>query len=73
MKDSKKIGNIFQTTNYSQFKIRTDNRPINQSNVQKLVKSFEIMGQKIPIKVDSKMQVLDGQHRLKAFLVAHML
>ena len=66
MKDSKKIGNIFQTTNYSQFKIRTDNRPINQSNVQKLVKSFEIMGQKIPIKVDSKMQVLDGQHRLKA-------
>jgi hypothetical protein len=66
MKDSRKIGNIFQTNNYSQFKIRTDNRPINQANVQKLVKSFEIMGQKIPIKVDSKMYVLDGQHRLKA-------
>ena len=66
MKDSKKIGNIFQTTNYSQFKTRADNRPINQSNVQKLVKSFEVMGQIIPIKVDSKMHVLDGQHRVRA-------
>lgn len=66
MKNSRKIGNIFQTNDYSQFKTRTDNRPVKQSNVQKLIKSFEVMGQKIPIKVDSDMYVLDGQHRLKA-------
>jgi hypothetical protein len=66
MKDSKVVGKIFQTKNYSQFKYRADNRPVDQANVHKLVKSFEVMGQKIPIKVDSSMNVLDGQHRLKA-------
>jgi hypothetical protein len=66
MKDSKVVGKIFQTKNYSQFKYRSDNRPVDQANVHKLVKSFEVMGQKIPIKVDSSMNVLDGQHRLKA-------
>jgi len=66
MKDSKVVGKIFQTKNYAQFKYRSDNRPVDQANVHKLVKSFEVMGQKIPIKVDSSMNVLDGQHRLKA-------
>jgi hypothetical protein len=66
MKDSKVVGKIFQTKNYDQFKYRADNRPVDASNVHKLVKSFEVMGQKIPIKVDSSMNVLDGQHRLKA-------
>ena len=66
MMDTKVIGKVFQTSNYSQFKFRADNRPVNDANVNKLVKSFELMGQRIPIKVDPNMYVLEGQHRLTA-------
>jgi hypothetical protein len=63
---SKVVGKIYQTTNYSMFNYRVDNRPVNQSNINAIAKSIENMGQKHPISVDFNFNVQDGQHRLEA-------
>lgn len=66
MSHTKIVGKIYETTNYEQFKFRKDNRSVKDQIVNKLVKSLEFMGQKMPIKVDKNMYVNDGQHRLQA-------
>lgn len=63
---SKTVGKIYQTENYSIFKYRVDNRPVNDSNTNAIAKSIESMGQKHPISVDVNFNVQDGQHRLEA-------
>ena len=63
---SKTVGKIYQTENYSIFKYRVDNRPVNHSNTNAIAKSIESMGQKHPISVDIDFNVQDGQHRLEA-------
>ena len=63
---TKIVGKIFSTTNYDMFKLRVDNRPVDEPNVRLIMKSFEIMGQQLPVKVDANHIVQDGQHRLEA-------
>ena len=63
---SKTVGKIYQTENYSIFKYRIDNRPINETNVNNIARSIQIMGQRHPISVDYNMNIQDGQHRLEA-------
>lgn len=57
------------TTDYKQFKMLHDNRPIFRTHVQELVTSFREHPELIelrPILVNDQMEVVDGQHRLEA-------
>lgn len=55
-----------KTRDYSIFKILKGNRAINQQHVDALVKSMKDNYVPIPIHVNNKMEVIDGQHRLEA-------
>jgi hypothetical protein len=57
---------IFHTREYTKFKLIKGNRPIDEKHVQALMKSMRNKDLLIPIAVSSKMEVLDGQHRLEA-------
>jgi hypothetical protein len=61
------IGNIFETYNYEMFTFFEENRQINPTNVDRLVKSMKTKINICPIVVDAKYRVIDGQHRLAAF------
>lgn len=56
------------STNYAEFKIIDVNREINKSHLKKLTESIRNRNllHLFPIIVNSKMQVIEGQHRLKA-------
>lgn len=60
--------NIEATTDYGQFKKLLGNRGINPALVEKIANSItrENMLKHFPIKVNEKMEVGDGQHRLEA-------
>ena len=53
---------VYRTTNLEQFKILSGNRVVNVS--KKLRDSIREHGVATPIKVNKKMEVIDGQHRL---------
>lgn len=59
---------IQNTTDYSQFKILNANREIRQAHVKQLIISISEKNllAEHPIEVNSEMEILDGQHRLKA-------
>lgn len=57
---------ILQTKNYATFGIIEGNRVVNESHVKKLKQSISQLDLKIPIVVNEKMEVVDGQHRLQA-------
>jgi hypothetical protein len=63
---TKVVAKVFATTDYALFSYRADNREIKEDNVRAKIKSIEIMGQQLPIKVDGNYVVQDGQHRLEA-------
>jgi hypothetical protein len=56
------------TTNYDQFKLREDNRPIDQAHLRKLKLSIASRNllELRPIIVNEDLEVMDGQHRLEA-------
>lgn len=55
------------TTDYEVFKVLNGNRDINQKHVDELKNSMENIGiLDIPILVNEKFEVIDGQHRLEA-------
>lgn len=66
MKNSTVVGQVYETSDYSLFKLRKDNRPVKEVNVVALAQSIKGMGQKHPIAVTSNYVVTDGQHRLAA-------
>lgn len=66
MKEITVVGKVYETKKYELFKLRSDNRPIKDSNVNALTLSIEQMGQRHPIAVDNNFVVHDGQHRLEA-------
>lgn len=57
---------IFHTREYKKFKLIKGNRPLDELHVRGLMKSMRGKDLLIPIAVNSKMEVLDGQHRLEA-------
>lgn len=62
----KPSGSIFSTKDYSVFKTLDGNRIVNPLHVKKLVKSMQEKDLSIPIVVNEKFEVIDGQHRLSA-------
>ena len=66
MKKSDKIsGNVYETRDYDQFILLDLNRPVTNGQVLKSIQEFNMLPEK-PILVTKNMEVLDGQHRLKA-------
>lgn len=61
---------VYETTDYSIFKSLTGNRTLYENHVKRLVKvikSNPSLTEMNPIKVNEKLEVIDGQHRLAAF------
>lgn len=57
---------IRMTTDYSIFLHVIGNREINKSNVNRLKQSINEIGLQVPILVNEKKAIVDGQHRLQA-------
>jgi hypothetical protein len=57
---------IQTTTNYGQFNFLLANRSINESKVKNLAHEIAVNGLKVPIIVNERLEVIDGQHRLQA-------
>lgn len=58
--------NIRKTTNYDQFKILQFNRKVRSAHVRVLTDSIKARNLEIPIVVNEKSQIVDGQHRFMA-------
>ena len=65
-KSSRGITKVLYEKNYTKFTLLDDNRDINDVHVEALAKSMKKSGQLMPIIVNENLEVLDGQHRLKA-------
>ena len=61
-----KENHIHVTTNYRQFKILFGNRKISKGHVSALIKSMAEKYIPVPIIVNEKMEIIDGQHRFQA-------
>lgn len=71
----KVIGKVYEESwkNAQKFKLREDNRTVNQQNVKKIAKSFKEYGWiGEPITVTSNFYVVSGQHRLEAAVLAQI-
>jgi len=66
MKNEQKIGSVFETTRYSMFKRLDGQRAVEHSRVLKVLRSIREVGQIIPVIVNEKMEVIDGQARIEA-------
>ena len=64
----KKVGTVYESTEYSKFKFAEGNRPVVTKGVKwnRLVESMKKKGQLEPAVVSAGMVVKNGQHRLKA-------
>jgi len=64
----KKVGEIFETKDYSIFKFREDNRLVNANHVKKLAKRMSENGwlSTSVVTLNGSGDVIDGQHRVKA-------
>jgi len=60
------VNQILKTTNYDLFKSIDGNRRLNLLNVKKIKKSMEIVHLQVPIIINAKYQIIDGQHRFEA-------
>lgn len=62
--DSKIVGSVYEESDYTKFKFLDGNRGTNEVHLKRLKLSVEEYGQlKCPIMVNSKMEIVDGQHR----------
>lgn len=59
-------GQVLRTEDYGQFNYLKENRRINQRNYSKLLSSMKEQQLVIPILVNEKFQIIDGQHRFEA-------
>ena len=64
----KKVGEIFETKDYSIFKFREDNRLINVNHVKRLAQRMKENGwlSTSVVTINGNGDVIDGQHRVKA-------
>lgn len=67
----KKVGEIFETKDYSIFKFRDDNRVINDNHVKKLASSMKKTGwlSTSVVTINGNGDIIDGQHRVKGAIV----
>jgi hypothetical protein len=62
---NKQIGSLYMTFDYNQFKLMKGNRPTNGAHVLHLKKSFESRQLIVPVLVNDRMEIIDGQHRVE--------
>lgn len=62
----KSVTTIYQTTDYNMFNNVNGNRVVNTINQKKIVTSMKEKQLLIPICVNEKMEIIDGQHRYEA-------
>lgn len=65
----KKVGDVLMTYDYDQFVFDEINRPIDQHNLNRIVKSMRenfLLTVSLIIRKDDKLVIWDGQHRCKA-------
>lgn len=60
------INQIYQTTDYSKFKILLGNRNLDKLQVKRLKESFKRSYLTTPIIVNENFEIIDGQHRFEA-------
>ena len=60
---------IHKTKDYSLFKYLKGNRAVNELHVRRLVEAIKEKDLQVPIIVDDKMFVVEGQHRLEAYKI----
>ena len=68
IQNGKRVGEIFETKDYSIFKFREDNRLVNQNHIKKLSNRMKEKGW-LPtsrVVINGNGEVIDGQHRIKA-------
>ena len=67
IQNGKKVGEIFETKDYSIFKFRDDNRVINNNHVKKLANRMKEHGwlASSVVTINGSGDVIDGQHRVK--------
>ena len=63
---SKQITRVLYEKNYTKFTLFDNNRDINEMHVEELIVSMRKSGQLMPVVVTPDLEVIDGQHRLKA-------
>jgi hypothetical protein len=61
-----RINDVFETTEYSAFKTLDGNRNLNPANLARLKKSMQEELLQVPIIVNEKMEIIDGQHRFES-------
>ena len=68
IQNGKKVGEIFETKDYSIFKFREDNRLVNTNHVKKLANRMKERGwlSSSVVTLNGSGEVIDGQHRVKA-------
>jgi hypothetical protein len=59
------IGTVYKTTDYSQFKILKGNRALKLLHLERLRKSFEHKQLNVPIIVNERFEIIDGQNRFQ--------
>lgn len=64
--DSKRVNVVFSSTNYDMFKFLDANRKLNVRNYSKLINSMKEEQLEIPVIVNEKFEIIDGQHRFTA-------
>ena len=64
MKKSKQV--VYTTEDYDKFTFIKENRSINKAHVKKLIESMKQKTIFNPILINSKNEIIDGQHRLLA-------
>tara|TARA_Y100000593_G_scaffold63847_1_gene117937 strand:+ start:678 stop:1493 length:816 start_codon:yes stop_codon:yes gene_type:complete len=59
-----KVNTVFKTSNYQMFKKLKGNRRLNLNHAKKLMAKIKIQSLCVPIIVNERYEVVDGQHRL---------
>lgn len=57
------VNQVFKTKDYNKFKFLSGNRPLKTSHLKRLKASFEARDLEVPIVVNEKLEIIDGQHR----------
>ena len=62
----KKVNQVYMTNDYDMFSFIDGNRDVNLLHVERLKKSMKVKYIPVPIIVNQKHQIIDGQHRFTA-------
>ena len=66
--EDKQVAVVYKTKDYSQFKIMTGNRVVNKAHLGKLTKSIDEESLIVPMIVNEKYEIIDGQTRFMAWM-----